>query len=577
MIKPMYVKIILCFLIAALCLSYKSGLSQEADVGRENPFLQFPQEKKPSVSQAVSDTNAAPELFLETITLKSLGAESFRPLIAGMSSPYGSISIDKNSNTLIIYDTKEALAKIRELVPQKEIAAENLVHKSYRIVYANIDEVENTLKAFISGSGRISANPSTGNILVVDFESNIKAIDNFVEEIDRLMQQVLVEVRIYDVTSTDGFDIGAEWYAGRNTPITEIARTKTSGQTGTKTNNSTTTDNISTTGTITDVGPTMEVSTTTTTHTVTDDGTGPVTEDKTVTTTTGGGTAGRTADTTTTTGTIGSTATTGLGDGLTSSDNTTETTAGTWREDATGAAMPYRKSKPFVGGSFDTDVGGTIRLGLLDTVNVDIALNILRTQVGAKLLANPRILVLDNKTAEFKIISEIPYTEASTTSQGGEMTSTQFKEVGVQLKVTPHVTREGMIRLHIVPEFGVVSEKGKTLASGQQTVPTIDTRKVDTEALVKDGQTVVLGGLRKREVTQDITKVPLLGDIPLLGRLFMDTEEEVKTNELIIFITPRIITEPTLSSAETNSLEATNFGGPKVTYTGDEKAEKSEK
>jgi type IV pilus assembly protein PilQ len=505
MIKPMYVKIILCFLIAALCLSYKSGLSQEADVGRENPFLQFPQEKKPSVSQAVSDTNAAPELFLETITLKSLGAESFRPLIAGMSSPYGSISIDKNSNTLIIYDTKEALAKIRELVPQKEIAAENLVHKSYRIVYANIDEVENTLKAFISGSGRISANPSTGNILVVDFESNIKAIDNFVEEIDRLMQQVLVEVRIYDVTSTDGFDIGAEWAAGRNNPIAALTDVTTK----------TTTAGVTTTGRV-----------------------------------------------------------------------KTDTRNTAWQDSDAGvpiadrgeaASYTYRKSKPFVGGSFDTDVGGTIRLGLLDTVNVDIALNILRTQVGAKLLANPRILVLDNKTAEFKIISEIPYTEASTTSEGGEMTSTQFKEVGVQLKVTPHVTREGMIRLHIVPEFGVVSEKGKTLASGQQTVPTIDTRKVDTEALVKDGQTVVLGGLRKREVTQDVTKVPLLGDIPLLGRLFMDTEEEVKTNELIIFITPRIITEPTLSSAETNSLEATNFGGPKVTYTGDEKAEKSEK
>ena len=491
MIKPMYVKIILCFLIAALCLSYKSGLSQEADVGRENPFSQFPQEKKPSVSQAVSDTNAAPELFLETITLKSLGAESFRPLIEGMSSRYGSVSIDKNSNTLIIYDTKEALAKIRELVPQKEIVAENLVHRSYRIVYADIDEVENTLKAFISGSGRLSANPSTGNILVVDFESNIKAIDNFVKEIDRLMQQVLVEVRIYDVTTTEGFDIGAEWDAGRNNPITGISNVDTFNEiTGTSTTNV-----------------------------------------------------------------------------------TTKTTNTAWQDSDAGltaTSYAYRKSNPFVGGSFDADTAGTIRLGLLDTVNVDIALNVLRTQVGAKLLANPRILVLDNKTAEFKIISEIPYTER-TIGQTTEET-TQFKEVGVQLKVTPHVTREGMIRLHIVPEFGVVVG---TLIAGQ--APTVDTRKVDTEALVKDGQTVVLGGLRKREVTQDVSKIPLLGDVPLLGALFKEVSESVKTNELLIFITPRIVAEPTLSSAETNSLEATNFGGPKVTYTEDEKAEKSEK
>jgi type IV pilus assembly protein PilQ len=325
----------------------------------------------------------------------------------------------------------------------------------------------------------------------VDFESNIKAIDNFVKEIDRLMQQVLVEVRIYDVTTTEGFDIGAEWDAGRNNPITGISNVDTFNEiTGTSTTNV-----------------------------------------------------------------------------------TTKTTNTAWQDSDAGltaTSYAYRKSNPFVGGSFDADTAGTIRLGLLDTVNVDIALNVLRTQVGAKLLANPRILVLDNKTAEFKIISEIPYTER-TIGQTTEET-TQFKEVGVQLKVTPHVTREGMIRLHIVPEFGVVVG---TLIAGQ--APTVDTRKVDTEALVKDGQTVVLGGLRKREVTQDVTKVPLLGDIPLLGRLFMDTEEEVKTNELIIFITPRIITEPTLSSAETNSLEATNFGGPKVTYTEDEKAEKSEK
>ena len=264
----------------------------------------------------------------------------------------------------------------------------------------------------------------------------------------------------------------------------------------------------------------------------------------------------------------------------TTTEKTTETTDTAWQATDAGASTgsyTYRKSKPFVGGSFDTDTGGTIRLGLLDTVNVDIALNILRSQVGAKLLANPRILVLDNETAEFKIISEIPYTEQSETTAGGSMTSIQFKEVGVELEVTPHLTRDGMVRLHIVPVFGVVSEKGQTTASGVQTVPTIDTRTVDTKALIKDGQTVVIGGLRKREVTQDISKIPLLGDIPVLGKLFSDVSESVKTNELIIFITPRIIIEPALSAGESKGLEATEFGGPKIIHTGDEKAEKSEK
>jgi type II secretory pathway component GspD/PulD (secretin) len=94
---------------------------------------------------------------------------------------------------------------------------------------------------------------------------------------------------------------------------------------------------------------------------------------------------------------------------------------------------------------------------------------------------------------------------------------------------------------------------------------------MNTKALVKDGTTVVLGGLRKREVTQEVSKVAFLGDIPLLGTLFSDVEEEVVTNELLIFITPMIITEPMLTANEAKSLEATSFGGPKVMYLDDEK------
>ncbi len=509
--KPRYVKKVFCGIIlaAVFCHGWTQALSatseyeqnNASEFGRDNPFANFFDNKistTQEVSQPSQTVRETPDLFLDTITFKSLNAESFKTVIEDMVSPSGSISVDKKSNTIIIYDTKEVLEKIRGLVPQKEVVTENRIFRSYRIVYANIKEVEKTLRTFISNSGSISANPSTSNILVVDFESNVKVIDNFVKEIDRLMQQVLIEVRIYDVTSTEGFDIGAEWDIGRNNPITSISNTETINELT----------------------------------------------------------------------------------GTTTADTTTETTATAWQHSDAGVVKntseatktyTYRKSKPFIGGSFDADTAGTIRLGLLDTVNVDIALNILRTQVGAKLLANPRLLVLDNETAEFKIISEIPYTEASQTSEGGSLTSIQFKEVGVELQVTPHITRDGMIRLHIIPEFGVVAEAGETLENGIQTVPTIDTRKVDTKALVKDGQTVVLGGLRKRQVSQDISKIPLLGDVPILGTLFTEVSEEVETNELIIFITPKIIVEPILSASELQGFEATEFDGPKVTYTEDEK------
>ncbi|MDD5328022.1 MAG: hypothetical protein PHY02_09475 [Phycisphaerae bacterium] len=390
------------------------------------------------------------------------------------------------------------IAPIAEIAQKEEV----LESRIYEITYAEVKEVEEALKKFISKRGSLSCNYGTSNIIVTDTESTIKAIDSFIEKIDRVTPQVLVEVRIYDVTSTDGFQIDAEWGAGRNNPISVL----------------------------TDV------------------------------------TTKTTAAGATTTGRI-----------KTDTENTawqTNTAGG-----VTGAdSYLYRKSNPFVGGDFavDTSSGtpegaGSISVGFLDTININLALNMLRSEAGAKLLANPRILVLDNETADFKIVREIPYTETSDTSSGGSLTSTKWREVGVELKVTPHVTRDGMVRLHIMPEFGV--------RIGTATPPTIDTRKFDTKALVKDGHTVVLGGLRKRDVSQDIYKVPVLGDIPILGSFFTKSQEETKTNELFIFITPKVVTRPTqpLTANELKGFEETEFDGPRIGYTGDEKAEKAKK
>ncbi len=363
------------------------------------------------------------------------------------------------------------------VAPIEDIATvdERLTSRIYRIYYADVTEVEKALSKIISPRGSLSSSPATSNIIVTDTESKIKAIDKFIEEIDRITPQILVEVRIYDITTEEGFELGIEWDAARNTPITTI-----------------------------DI-------------------------DEVANTTTGV----RAADT----------------------DITTKDTSTVWREDADGDPMTYRKSKPFIGGSYDETAGGSIRFGLLnDVVDVDFVLNILHTQDFAKLLANPRIMVLDNEKATFEIIQEIPY-EEQTSTVSVTTNVVKFKEVGVKLTVTPHVTRDGMVRLHIQPEFGV--------RVGTDDPPTVDTRKIDTITLVKDGQTVVLGGLRKNQTTQDTWKVPIFGDIPLLGGLFRSKTESVETNELVIFITPRIIVQPALSETERQQLEATEFSSQK--------------
>jgi len=235
-------------------------------------------------------------------------------------------------------------------------------------------------------------------------------------------------------------------------------------------------------------------------------------------------------------------------------------------------------TNPFLTSGFDgttdktsTASEGFLRFGILNThIDIDAQLRAEQADINAKLLANPRILVLDNETALFDIVREIPYKETSTT--GNTATETvKFKPVGVKLKVTPHVTRDGMLRLHIMPEFGVIVS-----TDAVTNVPTIDTRKVDTITLVKDGQTVVIGGLRKKDVIQQTNKIPLLGDLPLLGMLFRFEGEDTTNSEIVVFITPRIITHPVLSEAEQQAYGKTEFGRPKPVTTRMEKEAEAE-
>lgn len=170
-----------------------------------------------------------------------------------------------------------------------------------------------------------------------------------------------------------------------------------------------------------------------------------------------------------------------------------------------------------------------------------VSLHALQEQRDVELLATPRVVVVSGQQAEIKTVEEIPYTETSDTSAGGQLTSTVFKEVGVTLTVRATVTDEGKIQLVVSPKQSV--KIGETLTS----VPIVDTREARTTLLMDDGQVVVLGGLRRKDILLSTEKVPLLGDIPLLGALFSSEKKEVTNSELIIMLSPHVDTgfEPT--------------------------------
>lgn len=144
--------------------------------------------------------------------------------------------------------------------------------------------------------------------------------------------------------------------------------------------------------------------------------------------------------------------------------------------------------------------------------------------------------MVSGQSANIRAVEEIPYTEVTGTAQGGSnaLTSTQFKNVGVNLQVTATITDDNDIFLTVDTEQNV--------KTGESTkgVPVVDTRKANTSLLLKDSQIVVMGGLRRQEKTKGIDQIPILGDLPIVGELFKNTNTVINNSELIVLLSPHI-------------------------------------
>ncbi len=161
---------------------------------------------------------------------------------------------------------------------------------------------------------------------------------------------------------------------------------------------------------------------------------------------------------------------------------------------------------------------------------LQLELSALDSQGEARLVATPKVLTADQQTAVIASGQEIPY---STTSQGG--TNVQFKEAELKLEVTPHITPDNRVIMDITVND---DSPAGTAANGEII---INTQKLETSVLVDDGETVVLGGIFQRQRSHQVVKTPFLGDIPWLGALFRKKVKVDKKQELLIFITPRLV------------------------------------
>ena len=185
--------------------------------------------------------------------------------------------------------------------------------------------------------------------------------------------------------------------------------------------------------------------------------------------------------------------------------------------------------------SVSKGAGGALGIGYIsagDLRALDLQISALESSGKGKIVSNPKIITMDNQQAKILQGKKIPYT---TISQEG--TKTEFVDAALELTVTPHITPHGTVLMNVVAKK---NEANFSQTSGEG-VPTIDTNEITSQVLIKDGDTLALGGIFKTVTSEDVSKVPILGNVPYLRWLFKTEAKKEEVTEILIFITPRIL------------------------------------
>jgi general secretion pathway protein D len=184
-------------------------------------------------------------------------------------------------------------------------------------------------------------------------------------------------------------------------------------------------------------------------------------------------------------------------------------------------------------------VGGSTKIGAI--------LNAMETQTGVNILSKPHILASNHRKAHIVVgenrafVTQSRITETTDPSQPTVIKSFDYKDVGITLDVTPHVSQGGTIRLELKCDFTKLIDDATSVA---EDTPTTAKRTVQTVVTMESGATIVIGGLIRDDTTKTVQKIPLLGDIPLLGLLFQTQKHDTQKTNLLLFITPQVLSGP---------------------------------
>lgn len=185
-----------------------------------------------------------------------------------------------------------------------------------------------------------------------------------------------------------------------------------------------------------------------------------------------------------------------------------------------------------------TTGASSIAFGLISLSDfmLDLELSALQADGYGEVISTPKVMSADKQKAKVATGVEVPY-QSTTNSAAGSTATTSFKEALLSLEVTPNITPDGKILM----ELNIANDSINSYAQNGEAI--LNKNTINTNVLVNNGETVVLGGVFEQTTNNAVTKVPFLGDLPYVGRLFKKTAKSEAKNELLIFVTPRIVND----------------------------------
>ena len=389
--------------------------------------------------------------------------------------------------------------------------------------YARASDVMPTIASLVEAGagGKIVVDTRSNALVITERPTRLERVRPIIESLDRATDQVMIESKFIEVTDRDLRDLGVKWSSLQNFKVGVRGTDKGDFATYNKT-----TGNSNSNDTTNSVSSGLNNNSSTSAGTNSASGTNSATN------------SGTSSSLTSTNGTLsniaGSNASSSLGsnasDGVTSGTTSNST--------ATGASALSALQGLTNRASTSREMAA-----VFNASDFSLILSALNTLSDTRIVSNPTVVTLNNTEAAINVGEEYPIPNYTYNQERGtyEVSGFTYRPIGIILKVTPQVNARGFIKLTLEPE--VSQRNGETTfgGAGGASIPIIATRKAKTNVSLKDGYTMGIGGMIRKQTTESVMKVPFLGDIPIIGQAFKHKSVNAETTNLLIFITAKVV------------------------------------